>query len=72
LALDAGVGSIATEDGQVVLKMAEGKRVDKALLEPALGDGVKAGTNQVRLNIKRLGPRWQEALFQTLHRLSQS
>ncbi|MFQ5925191.1 MAG: hypothetical protein ACE5IE_04265 [Dehalococcoidia bacterium] len=46
--------------------MAEGKRVDKALLEPALGDGMEAGVNQVRLNIKRLGPRWQEALSRTL------
>jgi len=70
LALDAGVESIATEDGQVVLKMAQGKRVDKALLGPALGDGVKAGTNQVRLNIRRLGPRWQEALFRTLQAMA--
>jgi len=66
LAMDAGVESIATEDREIVLRMAEGKKVEKALLERALGDGVKAGTNQVRLNIKRLGPRWQEVLFRTL------
>ncbi|MBE9501117.1 MAG: hypothetical protein KAX23_03725 [Dehalococcoidia bacterium] len=41
-------------------------KVERALLESALGDGVKAGTNQVRLNIKRPGERWQEALSQTL------
>lgn len=63
LAMEAGVQSIATEDGEVVLRMAEGKRV---LLERSLGDGVKAGTNQVRLNLKRLGERWQEVLFRTL------
>ena len=64
-ALEAGVRSIAVDAGQLVVKMAEGKRVEKAL-ESALGDGVKAGTNQVRLNLKRLGDRWQEALSQTL------
>ncbi len=70
LALEAGVRSIAVDEGQIVLKMAEGKRVEKALLESALGDGVKAGTNQVRLNIKRLGDRWQETLFQTLQAMA--
>jgi len=42
----------------------------KAPLEQALGDGVKAGTNQVRLNIKRLGERWQETLSQTLEAMT--
>ncbi|MBA7595368.1 Transcription-repair-coupling factor [subsurface metagenome] len=70
LALEAGVKSIAVDEGQIVLQMAEGKKVEKALLESALGDGVKAGTNQVRLNIKRLGDRWQEALSQTLQAMA--
>jgi len=69
LAMEAGVQSIATENGQVVLKMVEGKKVDKALLEHAVGDGVKAGINKVRLDMKRLGPRWQEALEGVLHHL---
>ena len=66
LAMDAGVESIATEDREIVLRMAEGKKVEKALLEGALGDGLKAGTSQVRLDIKRPVHRWQEALFRTL------
>ena len=66
LAIEAGIQSIATEDGQLVLKMAEGKRVEKGVV---LGDGVKAGTKQVRLDMKRLGPRWQEALEEVLHDL---
>ena len=69
LAMEAGVQSIATENGQVVLKMVEGKKVEKALLEHAVGDGVKAGINKVRLDMKRLGPRWQEALEGVLHHL---
>jgi transcription-repair coupling factor (superfamily II helicase) len=66
LAMDAGVESIASEDREMVLRMAGGKKVKKALLERAVVDGVKAGTNQVRLDIKRLGPRWQDTLFKTL------
>jgi len=66
LAMDAGVESITTEEGQLILRMVAGKKVGKALLERALGDRVKAGASQVRLDIKRLGPRWQEALFRTL------
>ena len=68
-ALEAGVRSVAVDAGQLVVKMAEGKRVEKAL-ESALGDGVKAGTNQVRLNLKRLGDRWQETLSQTLQAMA--
>ena len=69
LAMEAGVASIATEDKKIVLKMAEGKKVGKALLERALGDGVKVGINQVRLDIKRLGKGWQEALAGVLKEL---
>jgi transcription-repair coupling factor (superfamily II helicase) len=67
MAMDAGIQSIATEDGQLVLKMVEGKKVEKGR---DFGDGVKVGTTQVRLDIKRLSQRWQEALEGILIRLS--
>jgi transcription-repair coupling factor (superfamily II helicase) len=66
LAVDIGIESIDTDDKSIVLRMVEGKQVDKALLEKTLGDGVKAGTNQVRLDKKCLGSRWRKALLQTL------
>ncbi|MBE0415619.1 MAG: transcription-repair coupling factor [Dehalococcoidia bacterium] len=66
LAMDAGVESIATEDSEIVVKMITGKKVEKGR---AFGDGVKAGINQVRLDIKRLGPRWQGALEGVLQHL---
>ena len=66
MAMDAGVQSIATEDWQLVLKMVEGRKVGK---ERAFDDGVKAGTTQVRLDIKRLGPGWQGVLEKVLHHL---
>ncbi len=71
LAVDVGVESIDTDDKSIVLRMVEGKKVDKALLEKTLGDGVKAGTNQVRLDIKRLGSRWRKALLQTLQAMAE-
>ena len=68
LAMEAGVESIATEDGQIVLRMVEGKKVDKALF---LNDvGIKAGTSQVRLNINTLGSKWQKALEGALQRIA--
>jgi transcription-repair coupling factor (superfamily II helicase) len=70
LAVDVGIESIDTDDKSIVLRMVEGKKVDKALLEKTLGDVVKAGTNQVRLDIKRLGSRWRKALLQTLQAMA--
>ncbi len=70
LAVDVGIESIDTDDKSIVLRMVEGKQVDKALLEKTLGDGVKAGTNQVRLDTKRLGSRWRKALLQTLQTMA--
>ena len=66
LALEAGIQSIAADDGQLVLRTVEGKKVGKGR---AFGEGVKVGTTQVRLDIKRLGPGWQEVLEQVLRDL---
>ena len=71
LAADAGVESISTEDKKMVIRMAGDRRVEKVPLERAMGDGVKVGINQVRLDIKRLGTRWQEALFRTLQAMAE-
>jgi transcription-repair coupling factor (superfamily II helicase) len=71
LAVDVGIESIDTDDKSIVLRMVDGKKVDKALLEQTLGDGVKAGTNQVRLDIKHLGSRWRKALLQTLQAMAE-
>jgi transcription-repair coupling factor (superfamily II helicase) len=71
VAVDVGIESIDTDDKSIVIRMVEGRRVDKAFLEKTLGDGVKAGTNQVRLDIKRLGSRWRKALLQTLQAMAE-
>ena len=71
LAADAGVESISTKDKKMVIRMAGDRRVEKVPLERAMGDGVKVGINQVRLDIKHPGTRWQEALFRTLQAMAE-
>ncbi len=67
LAMEAGVESIATDEGHIVLTMVEGKKIDKAVFVD--NDGIKVGTTQMRLNLKYLGSRWKETLEDVLKKL---
>ncbi len=67
LAMEAGVESIATDEEHIVLTMVEGKKIDKAVFVD--DGGIKAGTTQVRLNLKYLGSRWKETLEDVLNKL---
>ncbi len=62
LAAKAGIETISTEQGQIILRLFDGMQFDKLKLEPLLKDGIKVGTTQLRLNPKRLGGEWQEVL----------
>ena len=68
LAIGAGIESISTEEGQIVLRLFEGLRFDKRQLEP-LKDGVRVGVAQLCLNPKRLGNEWQQVLEEVLMRI---
>jgi transcription-repair coupling factor (superfamily II helicase) len=69
LAMDAGVESVATEGGQLILRMATGYKLDKELAGSWSFEGVKAGTNQVRLDMRKLGRKWQKTLEDMLQSL---
>jgi transcription-repair coupling factor (superfamily II helicase) len=69
LAAKAGIESISTEDGQIVLRLFEGMQFDKQKLAPLLKDGVKVSTTQLRLNPKRLGKEWRKVLEEVLLKL---
>ncbi len=69
LAAKAGIESISTEEGQIILRLFEGMRFDRQKLEPVLRDGVKVGTTQLRLTPKRLGGEWQQVLEEVLMRV---
>jgi len=62
LAAKAGVESITTEHGEIVLRLFEGMRFDRQKLEPFSKDGIKVGFNHLRLHPRRLGSQWQQVL----------
>jgi transcription-repair coupling factor (superfamily II helicase) len=65
----AGVRSIATEDGRIVIRFA-GAREPAAHGAGNAGGVSAAQAGQVQLDAKRLGGRWQQALEETLARLN--
>jgi transcription-repair coupling factor (superfamily II helicase) len=69
LAAKAGIESIATEDGQIVLRLFDGMQFDKQKLEPLFKDGVKVSTTQLRLDLKRLRGEWQKVLEEVVRRV---
>ena len=69
LATRAGIDSISTEHGQIVIRRFEGMPFDKQKLEPILKDGIKVGITQLTLNPKRLGGEWQKILEEVLGRI---
>ena len=67
LARQAGVQSIATEDGAAVMRMREGEGLPRADLEEAVPKGVQVGHTLVRVE---LGDGWRERLRRTLEQLA--
>ncbi|MBI4286238.1 MAG: transcription-repair coupling factor, partial [Chloroflexi bacterium] len=68
LAAKAGIESITTEDGQIVLRRFDGRPFDRAKLASLLKDGLTLGQTQLRLSPKRLGTRWQGVLEEVVGR----
>ncbi|MFH0951681.1 MAG: TRCF domain-containing protein [Patescibacteria group bacterium] len=62
LAARAGIASVATEEGEIVLRLIEGMRFDTKKLAPLVRDGIKMDALSIRLNPKRLGDKWPVAL----------
>jgi hypothetical protein len=54
----AGVESIYTDDGEIVVSLREGRKADKDWG----GLGIKIGQRQIRLNKKLLNGQWREKL----------
>ncbi|MDI6814692.1 MAG: transcription-repair coupling factor [Dehalococcoidales bacterium] len=69
LAAKAGIESISTEDGQIILRLIQGMKFNKQKLEPLIKDGIKVGTTQLRLNPRRLGSEWQKVLEDILKKI---
>jgi transcription-repair coupling factor (superfamily II helicase) len=66
LAQRAGVQSIQTEDGQIVVRLAGGAHLPREELRRRAPPEVWVGQTQVRLDRDRLGESWREVLAGTL------
>jgi len=69
LAAKAGIESITTEDGLIILRRFQGMQFDRQPLEPIIRDGIKVGISQLRLNPRRLGAEWQKVLEEVIRGL---
>jgi transcription-repair coupling factor (superfamily II helicase) len=68
LAREAGVQSIQTEDGQIVLRMVQGRRLPQEQLRRLLPEGAWVGPTSVRLSRLRLDG-WRDDLLGVMERL---
>ena len=68
----ASIQEISFVEGQVVIRLASGVRVDRSLLQQDLGDRLKVGTNQLRLDIRRTGKAWTKSLERVLDLVAQT
>ena len=68
LAAKAGIESISTEQGEIVLRRFQGMHFEKQKLASFFKDGIKVGLTQLRLNPGRLGEHWREVLEEVLRR----
>ena len=69
MAARAGIESVYTEEGQITLRLLEGMQFTRQQREISLPEGVKMGTSQLRLNLKRLSGEWQEVLEEVVRRV---
>ena len=65
LAAKAGIESITTENGQIVLRLFEGMQFTPQQRETTFPDGVKMGVRQISLSYKRMEG-WQKVLEEVL------
>jgi transcription-repair coupling factor (superfamily II helicase) len=71
LAMQAGVESISSEDGQIVVRLKEGRQLPaESAFGGRLPEGAHVGRTQLRLERRRLGPAWPQALQRVLEELA--
>ncbi len=70
LAREAGVQSVQTEDGQIVLRMTRGRRLPQERLQRELTEAVWIGPTSVRLSQARLQDGWRDALLRVMSTLA--
>lgn len=69
LAAKAGIESISTEDGQIILRLFEGVKFTPEQRALSFPNGVRMGTSQIGLNLKRLGKEWQKVVEEVVGKI---
>ncbi|MFH1382376.1 MAG: transcription-repair coupling factor [Chloroflexota bacterium] len=69
LAAKAGIASVATEEGEIILRLIEGMRFDTKKLASSVRDGIKIDALGIRLHPKRLGDKWPAVLEDVVRRV---
>jgi transcription-repair coupling factor (superfamily II helicase) len=62
LAAKAGIESITTEEGQIIIRRFGGLPFDAQRFMQTLTDGVTVGRTQIRINYKKIEKRWKGVL----------
>jgi transcription-repair coupling factor (superfamily II helicase) len=62
LAARAGIESISTEEGFIILRRFQGLPFDKDKLDPVLSDEIYVGRTLIRVDYKKLKSKWQRTL----------
>ncbi|HJX12088.1 MAG TPA: transcription-repair coupling factor [Dehalococcoidales bacterium] len=69
LAAKAGIESIITEDGQIILRRFRGLPFDALKIGAGFRDGIEVGRTQIRISHKKLGRGWKGVLEGVVNRL---
>jgi transcription-repair coupling factor (superfamily II helicase) len=69
LAAKAGIESISTEDGQIILRLFNGMKFTPHQRALPLPDGVRMGTSQIGINPNRVGKEWQRVVEGVLNKI---
>jgi transcription-repair coupling factor (superfamily II helicase) len=66
LAAKAGIESITTEEGMIVIRRFQGLPFDKERLSGFIRDGIEVGRTQIRLNFKKFFRTWKRVLEEVI------
>jgi transcription-repair coupling factor (superfamily II helicase) len=70
LAARAGIETITTEQGDIILRRFQGLPFDTELLGSFIGKEIEIGRTQIKLGYRKLGKEWREALEGVVRKLS--
>ena len=62
LAAQAGIESVSTQEGQIIIRRFTGMPFDRQKLELVLSDEIHVGRTRIMLSYKKIGKEWKKVL----------